>query len=40
MRDIISYIGIDQSRIVKSVKELSKKRVTWINVETLMIVEM
>ncbi|HFH2455052.1 TPA: SarA family transcriptional regulator [Staphylococcus aureus] len=25
MRDIISYIGIDQSRIVKSVKELSKK---------------
>ncbi len=24
MRDIISYIGIDQSRIVKSVKELSK----------------
>lgn len=25
MRDIISYIGIDQSRIVKSVKELSKR---------------
>ncbi|BBD87179.1 TPA: SarA family transcriptional regulator [Staphylococcus argenteus] len=25
MRDIINYIGIDQSRIVKSVKELSKK---------------
>lgn len=25
MRDIISYIGIDQPRIVKSVKELSKK---------------
>ncbi|QST99871.1 transcriptional regulator, SarA/Rot family [Staphylococcus aureus] len=25
MRDIISYIGIDQSRIVKSVKDLSKK---------------
>lgn len=39
MRDIISYIGIDQSRIVKSVKDLSK-RVTWINVETHMIVEM
>ncbi|UVI82163.1 transcriptional regulator, SarA/Rot family [Staphylococcus aureus] len=25
MRDIISYIGIDQSRVVKSVKELVKK---------------
>ncbi len=25
MRDIISYISIDQSRIVKSVKDLSEK---------------
>ncbi len=34
MRDIISYIGIDQSRIVKAEKNYLKKGYLKINVET------